>query len=131
MHSIHMITPDWWGDHVGGYKEFLKGDLTSLWHHNSVVVCDASVFFLWFIIFNVCLSLILNQWSVYLRSSVGPNFARTRATIFAVIGFIFLAAGVGVTVGTLDLARDSGGKPQVHIYTTSFLSVWLYFCQLS
>lgn len=43
---------------------------------------------------------------------MGPNFARTRATIFAVIGFIFLAAGVGVTVGTLDLARDSGGKPQ-------------------
>ncbi|CAH3031906.1 unnamed protein product [Pocillopora meandrina] len=42
-------------------------------------------------------------------SSVGPNFARTRATIFAVIGFIFLAAGVGVTVGTLDLAKDSGG----------------------
>lgn len=40
---------------------------------------------------------------------MGPHFARTRATIFAVIGFIFLAAGIGVTVGTLDLARDSGG----------------------
>lgn len=30
--------------------------------------------------------------------------------IFAIIGFIFLAAGVGVTVGTLDLARQTGGK---------------------
>jgi len=41
---------------------------------------------------------------------VGNHFAKTRATIFAIIGFIFLAAGVGVTVGTLDLARNSGGK---------------------
>ena len=30
--------------------------------------------------------------------------------IFAIIGFIFLAAGVGVTVGTYDYARHSGGK---------------------
>ena len=41
---------------------------------------------------------------------MGNHFARTRATIFAIIGFIFLAAGVGVTVGTLNLARNSGGK---------------------
>ena len=41
---------------------------------------------------------------------MGNHFAKTRATIFAVIGFIFLAAGVGVTVGTLNLAKDSGGK---------------------
>lgn len=41
---------------------------------------------------------------------MGNHFAKTRATIFAIIGFIFLAAGVGVTVGTLDLARNSGGK---------------------
>ena len=46
----------------------------------------------------------------HFRSSVGPQFAKTRATIFAIIGFIFLAAGVGVTVGTLNLARNSGGK---------------------
>ncbi|XP_078367374.1 type 2 phosphatidylinositol 4,5-bisphosphate 4-phosphatase-like isoform X5 [Oculina patagonica] len=42
-------------------------------------------------------------------SSVGPDFARRRATIFAIIGFIFLAAGVGVTVGTLEIAKKSGG----------------------
>ncbi|XP_029213666.2 type 2 phosphatidylinositol 4,5-bisphosphate 4-phosphatase-like [Acropora muricata] len=42
-------------------------------------------------------------------SSVGHHFARMRAMIFAIIGFIFLAAGVGVTVGTLDLARHTGG----------------------
>ena len=47
---------------------------------------------------------------------MGPHFARVRATIFAVIGFIFLAAGVGVTVGTLDLARNSGGKLHVYMY---------------
>lgn len=41
---------------------------------------------------------------------MGNHFARTRATIFAIIGFIFLAAGVGVTVGTLSLAENSGGK---------------------
>ena len=54
--------------------------------------------------FNLC------DQCVYFRSSVGNHFAKTRATIFAIIGFIFLAAGVGVTVGTLDLARNSGGK---------------------
>ncbi|XP_031570365.1 type 2 phosphatidylinositol 4,5-bisphosphate 4-phosphatase-like [Actinia tenebrosa] len=42
-------------------------------------------------------------------SSVGPSFAKTRATIFAVIGFLFLAAGVGVTVGTYEMARESSG----------------------
>ncbi|XP_078367372.1 type 2 phosphatidylinositol 4,5-bisphosphate 4-phosphatase-like isoform X3 [Oculina patagonica] len=42
-------------------------------------------------------------------SSVGPDFARRRARIFAIIGFIFLAAGVGVTVGTLEIAKKSGG----------------------
>lgn len=47
---------------------------------------------------------------IHSRSSVGRNFAKTRAMIFAIIGFIFLAAGVGVTVGTLDLARNSGGE---------------------
>jgi len=42
-------------------------------------------------------------------SSVGPQFAKNRAIIFAVIGIIFLAIGVGVTVGTYKLARQSGG----------------------
>ena len=62
------------------------------------------------IVFNLC------GQCVYFRSSVGNHFAKTRATIFAIIGFIFLAAGVGVTVGTLNLARNSGGK---QIFTMS------------
>jgi len=48
-------------------------------------------------------------------SSVGSRFARNRAIVFAVIGVIFLAVGVGVTVGTYKLARESGG-----IYVTWF-----------
>ena len=32
------------------------------------------------------------------RSSVGPSYARTRCIVYAIIGIIFLAAGVGVTV---------------------------------
>ncbi|XP_072013654.1 type 1 phosphatidylinositol 4,5-bisphosphate 4-phosphatase-like [Amphiura filiformis] len=42
-------------------------------------------------------------------SSVGPSYARTRCIIYAIIGIIFLAAGVGVTIGTYELARDQGG----------------------
>eukprot|EP00794_Sanderia_malayensis_P018970 gene18970-20876_t len=42
-------------------------------------------------------------------SSVGPKFAKNRAIIFAVIGAVFLLAGVGVTVGTFEIAKDSGG----------------------
>ncbi|XP_033754041.1 type 1 phosphatidylinositol 4,5-bisphosphate 4-phosphatase-like [Pecten maximus] len=48
-------------------------------------------------------------------SSVGPEYARRRATICFVIGLVFLGAGVGVTVGTYELASESGG-----IYT-----VWI------
>jgi len=48
-------------------------------------------------------------------SSVGSQFAKNRAIVFAVIGVIFLAIGVGVTVGTYKLARESGG-----IYVTWF-----------
>jgi len=48
-------------------------------------------------------------------SSVGSRFARNRAIVFAVLGVIFLAVGVGVTVGTYKLARESGG-----IYVTWF-----------
>eukprot|EP00112_Aurelia_sp_Birch-Aquarium-sp1_P010137 Seg2179.3 transcript_id=Seg2179.3/GoldUCD/mRNA.D3Y31 product="Type 2 phosphatidylinositol 4 5-bisphosphate 4-phosphatase" protein_id=Seg2179.3/GoldUCD/D3Y31 len=42
-------------------------------------------------------------------SSVGRKFANTRALIFAIIGFIFLVAGVAVTFGTLEMAKSSGG----------------------
>jgi len=48
-------------------------------------------------------------------SSIGPQFAKHRALIFAIIGIIFLGVGVGVTVGTYKLARESGG-----IYVTWF-----------
>ena len=67
-------------------------------------------------------SIVVNLYDqcVYFRSSVGNHFAKTRATIFAVIGFIFLAAGVGVTVGTLDLARNSGGT-LINIY---YVELW-------
>lgn len=42
-------------------------------------------------------------------SSVGASFAKNRALIFAVIGILFLVIGVGVTVGTFELAKESGG----------------------
>ena len=48
-------------------------------------------------------------------SSVGSGYARNRAIVFAVIGVIFLAIGVGVTICTYKLARESGG-----IYVTWF-----------
>jgi hypothetical protein len=39
-------------------------------------------------------------------SSVGSTFARNRAVIFAMIGLLFIAVGVGVTVSaTLDYGR--------------------------
>lgn len=37
------------------------------------------------------------------RSSVGPDFARKRATIFLVLSMVFIAVGVGVTVSNLKL----------------------------
>ena len=61
------------------------------------------------------------------RSSVGNHYAKTRATIFAIIGFIFLAAGVGVTVGTLDLARNSGGK-QIFMMSSYVQDIMLTSC---
>ncbi|XP_013417175.1 type 1 phosphatidylinositol 4,5-bisphosphate 4-phosphatase [Lingula anatina] len=42
-------------------------------------------------------------------SSVGPRFARTRAIIYGLIGLIFLGAGIGVTVGTYEMATHQGG----------------------
>jgi len=42
-------------------------------------------------------------------SSVGNHYAKNRALIFAIIGIIFLAIGIGVTVGTYELAKGSGG----------------------
>lgn len=42
-------------------------------------------------------------------SSVGPDFARSRGILFLVLSFVFLAVGIGVTVGTYKLAAQNGG----------------------
>ena len=38
------------------------------------------------------------------RSSVGPDFARKRATIFLILTVVFIAIGVGVTVTEINLS---------------------------
>ncbi|KAH3850889.1 type 2 phosphatidylinositol 4,5-bisphosphate 4-phosphatase-like isoform X2 [Dreissena polymorpha] len=48
-------------------------------------------------------------------SSVDPSYIRMRVGMYLLLGLIFLGAGVGVTVGTMELAARSGG-----IYT-----VWI------
>ena len=42
-------------------------------------------------------------------SSVGSTFARNRAVVFAMIGLLFIAVGVGVTVATMEMASHNGG----------------------
>lgn len=42
-------------------------------------------------------------------SAVESSFIRTRCIIYAILGLVFLGAGIGVTVGTYELAADSGG----------------------
>ncbi|KAK7088998.1 type 1 phosphatidylinositol 4,5-bisphosphate 4-phosphatase-like [Littorina saxatilis] len=42
-------------------------------------------------------------------SSVGVNYARKRGIICLVIGLMFLCAGIGVTVGTYEMAHTHGG----------------------
>ncbi|KAL4234658.1 phosphatidylinositol-4 [Mactra antiquata] len=48
-------------------------------------------------------------------SSVDESFARTRCILYLILGMVFLGAGIGVTVGTYEMASESGG-----IYT-----VWI------
>ena len=43
------------------------------------------------------------------ESSAGPSYARRRAIVFCVMGLIFLAVGIGLTVGTYALAANNGG----------------------
>ena len=38
------------------------------------------------------------------------DYAKQRATIYGVLGAVLLLAGVGVTVGTYEIAKKSGGK---------------------
>lgn len=42
-------------------------------------------------------------------SSVGPDFARGRGTLFVIIGILFLLIGTGVTLGTYQYAVKNGG----------------------
>lgn len=48
-------------------------------------------------------------------STVDPSWTRTRCIVYVILGLVFLGAGVGVTVGTYEMARSAGG-----IYT-----VWI------
>jgi phosphatidylinositol-4,5-bisphosphate 4-phosphatase len=41
-------------------------------------------------------------------SSVGGDFSRSRGIIFLVLAFIFLAIGVGVTLGTFTIVEQKG-----------------------
>ena len=38
------------------------------------------------------------------------EYAKQRASIFGVVGVFFVLAGIGVTVGTYEIAKNSGGK---------------------
>ncbi|KAI9565247.1 type 2 phosphatidylinositol 4,5-bisphosphate 4-phosphatase isoform X1 [Daphnia magna] len=58
-------------------------------------------------------------------SSVGPDFARKRATIFLVLSMVFIAVGVGVTWGTYHIAVSKGGMYVV--YVGAFLIALILF----
>lgn len=58
-------------------------------------------------------------------SSVGPEFARKRATIFLVLTLVFIAIGVGVTWGTYQIATSKGGMYVV--YVGAFLIALILF----
>ncbi|KAK3086198.1 hypothetical protein FSP39_015093 [Pinctada imbricata] len=48
-------------------------------------------------------------------SSISASYVRNRCLVYIIVGILFLSSGVGVTVGTYELAESSGG-----IYT-----VWI------
>jgi len=60
-------------------------------------------------------------------SSVGPDFARSRGIMFIIIAVLFLAVGIGVTVGTYQFARRNGG---IYVaYVGAFLLALLAFAR--
>jgi len=67
-------------------------------------------------------------------SSVGPEFARKRGLIFLVLTLVFIAVGVGVTVGTYQIAITKGGMYVV--YVGAFLIAFIlmlrsvYYCTM-
>jgi len=42
-------------------------------------------------------------------SSVGGDFSKSRAIIYLVLAFLFLAVGIGVTLGTYSVVKQKGG----------------------
>jgi len=58
-------------------------------------------------------------------SSVGPEFARKRGLIFLILSLVFLIIGVGVTVGTYQIAASKGGMYVV--YVGAFLVALILF----
>jgi len=67
-------------------------------------------------------------------SSVGPEFARTRFIIFLIFGLIVLGIGIGITVGTLSIAKDKSGMYVVYVgaFLVSMLLLLrsLYYCSM-
>lgn len=53
-------------------------------------------------------------------SSVGPDMARGKGTVFAIMALIFFAIALGVTLGTLSAAKTHGGGIYV-AYVGAFL----------
>ncbi|XP_074645595.1 type 1 phosphatidylinositol 4,5-bisphosphate 4-phosphatase-like isoform X2 [Tubulanus polymorphus] len=60
-------------------------------------------------------------------SSVGPTYARMRAIIHLVIGLVFLAIAIGVTVGTFVLASEHGGY--YVLWTVFYLAAIVMFAR--
>ncbi|XP_050395230.1 type I phosphatidylinositol 4,5-bisphosphate 4-phosphatase-A [Patella vulgata] len=42
-------------------------------------------------------------------TAVGKNYARIKAHVYLIIALVFIAAGIGVTVGTYEAASKAGG----------------------
>ncbi|XP_026274406.1 type 1 phosphatidylinositol 4,5-bisphosphate 4-phosphatase [Frankliniella occidentalis] len=58
-------------------------------------------------------------------SSVGPDFARGRAIVLFILGLVFLAIGIGVTVGTYEYALKHGGI--FVTYVGAFIAALFFF----
>jgi len=57
-------------------------------------------------------------------TSVGPEFARTRAIIFLILGVIVMGIAIGITCGTYSMAHEKGGMYVV--YVAAFLAAVLF-----
>jgi len=65
-------------------------------------------------------------------TSVGPEFARTRAIIFLILGLIVLGVAIGMTCGTYTIAQEKAGMYVVYvaafIVALAFLFRSIYYC---